>query len=356
MRSIKVALAGIGNLASALLQGVEYYRELSNDDPRAGIPHVNVGSYKVSSIEFVAAFDVDARKVGRDLSEAIMQPPNNTLKFSNVPKTGVVVKKGPVLDGLGNFAKDFIKLDDSKTVDVSEELKESGAEILINMTPGGSIKASEYYAKAALSSGCGFINATPSPIISRDEFRTSFRTKSIPLVGDDIQSQIGSTVILKDIIRLFVQRKVRIDETYVLDVGGDMESLNSIDRDRNKLKREIKRGSILSLMPYEAPVITGSSDFVSFMEDERRSYFWIKGTYFGGAPVRVDITVSTYDGPNGAAILLDVIRGVKIALDRGIGGALISVSAYGFKDPPIKVNPYRAEEWFHEFIEGKRCE
>ncbi|MHA1505943.1 MAG: hypothetical protein ACTSR0_01950 [Candidatus Asgardarchaeia archaeon] len=220
MRSIKVALAGIGNLASALLQGVEYYKELSDEDPKAGMPHVNVGAYRVSSIEFVAAFDIDEGKIGRDLSEAIMQPPNNTLKFSDVPKTGVVVKKGPVLDGLGNFTKDLIKVDDSKPVDVVEELKESGAEILINMTPSGAIRTSEYYAKAALSSGCAFINATPSPIISKDEFKSVFKSKNIPLAGDDIQSQIGSTVLLKDIIRLFVQRKVKIDETYVLDVGG----------------------------------------------------------------------------------------------------------------------------------------
>lgn len=354
MGKIRVAIAGVGNAASALVQGLKFYSSLEQNNPYSGLMHLTIGPYHVSDIEIVAAFDISREKVGKDISEAIFAPPNNTLKFASPPNLGVPVLRGPTLDGLGVFSAPVIKESEEKPVNVAEELKNVNAEVLVSLVPSGAIKATEFYAQAALDAGCAFINGTPAPITNEERWSNLFKERGLPLAGDDIQSQIGSTILHKEIMRLLVHRKVKIDETYVLDVGGGAESLNAVERDRNILKRKIKSRSIASLIPYEVPIVSGSSDFVDFLLNQRTSYFWIAGKYFGGAPIKIDIMITTWDGPNGAGILVDVIRGTKVAMDRTLAGPLISVSAYGFKNPPVRVDSYTAEEWFHEFIEGKR--
>jgi len=351
--NIKVAIVGVGNVASALVQGVEYYKDARADVESIGLSHPDFAGYHVSDIEFVAAFDVADTKVGTDLSEAIFAKPNNVMKFADVGKTGVQVVKGPLLDGVDDILKALVKVSSAKDADVVKVLKDSGAEVLVNLLPGSAEEATKYYAQAALDADCAFINGVPIPIASDLEWAKKFEEKGLPLIGDDIQDQLGSTVLHRNILQLLVSRGVQVDKSYQLDVGGGAESLDSHYRGRMR-KRGVKSEAISQDLPYDAPLVAGSSDYVSFMDNSRDSYFYINGRQFGGAPVKIDIRMEITDGPNAGPILLDAIRGAKLAMKRGLKGPMEAISAYGFKMPPTPTTVYRAERWVEEFLLGKR--
>ncbi|RLI55364.1 MAG: inositol-3-phosphate synthase [Candidatus Thorarchaeota archaeon] len=353
MDNIKVAIVGVGNVASALVQGVEYYKDARADVESIGLSHPDFAGYHVSDIEFVAAFDVADTKVGTDLSEAIFAKPNNVMKFADVGKTGVQVVKGPLLDGVDDILKALVKVSSAKDADVVKVLKDSGAEVLVNLLPGSAEEATKYYAQAALDADCAFINGVPIPIASDLEWAKKFEEKGLPLIGDDIQDQLGSTVLHRNILQLLVSRGVQVDKSYQLDVGGGAESLDSHYRGRMR-KRGVKSEAISQDLPYDAPLVAGSSDYVSFMDNSRDSYFYINGRQFGGAPVKIDIRMEITDGPNAGPILLDAIRGAKLAMKRGLKGPMEAISAYGFKMPPTPTTVYRAERWVEEFLLGKR--
>jgi myo-inositol-1-phosphate synthase len=353
LNGIKVAIVGVGNCASALVQGVEFYKNTISNEDIIGLAHLDFAGYHVKDIQFVAAFDVSDTKVGFDLSEAIFAKPNNVMRFSKVPNTGIKVQKGQELDGVDDMLRALVKVSSDNEADVVKVLKDSGAEILINLIPGSAEDATKFYANAALEAGCAYINGTPIPIASDLEWSKKFKDKGLPLVGDDIQDQLGSTVLHRNILQLLVSRGVRVDKSYQLDVGGGAESLDSHYRGRMR-KRGVKSEAISQDLPYDAPLVAGSSDFVDFMDNSRDSFFYISGRQFGGAPIKIDIRMEVTDGPNAGPILMDAVRGTKLALKRGLGGSLESISAYGFKMPPTPTTMYRAERWVEEFLLGKR--
>lgn len=347
MPEIRVAVIGVGNCCSALVQGIEFYKDREGDP--LGLMHWDVGGYLPSDLRFVVAFDVDERKVGRDLSEAIFAEPNTVPHFLEVPRLGAPVLRGPTLDGVGEYARELIKLDEGEPVDVAEELRRRGVEVVVNLLPSGADEASAWYAEQALEAGCAFVNATPTPIVSDGRFGVLFREASLPAAGDDLMDQIGATVLHMGLLRLLDERGVRIDESYQLDVGGGTESLSTLERGRD-VKRRIKTEAVGSAVPYRFPLVAGSTDYVDFLGNHRDSLFWIKGRYFCGAPVTIDIRLETMDGPNAGAVLLDVIRAVRMAMDRGLSGPLIPVSAYAFKRPPKRLSMDEAKKAFEEFI------
>jgi myo-inositol-1-phosphate synthase len=351
---IRVAVAGVGNCCSSLVQGVCYNRDPQRPEGKLSIAHPELGGYKIEDIEFVAAFDVDARKVRRDLSEAIFAEPNNAPKFCKVPEIGVKVMKGELLDGVGQYASSKVSIDNSSAVDVKRELERSRAEVLVNFLPTGAIEASGHYAECSVEGGCGFLNATPTAIASDVDWQRRFERRGVPVAGDDIMDQLGSTVLHKTVLRMLAGRGVAIDESYQLDIGGGTESLNALERERSEIKRKVKSKSVMSVVPYPFPLVAGSSDYVDFMENARTSYFWIKGKYFAEIPFTMDIRLNLFDGPASSSTILDAVRIMKIALDRGISGPLISLSAYGFKMPPEPTNPEEANNWLMDFVAGKR--
>ncbi|UCE15780.1 MAG: inositol-3-phosphate synthase [Candidatus Bathyarchaeota archaeon] len=353
MPKIKIALIGVGNCASALVQGVYHYRNIKKEEDAVGLRHLFLGEYHPSDVEFVSAFDIEARKVGKDLSEAIFSPPNNTLKFVDVSQMNVPVLKGPILDGVGNSVKDIIKISESPEVDVAKRLRENGAEIVVNLLPSGAVKASQQYAEEALKAGCAFVNATPAFIASDAAWDKRYKDAGLPIVGDDLVDQVGATILHKTLLRMLVNRGVRISQTYQLDVGGGTESLNTLERAR-EAKRIVKTRSVETALPYKASVVAGTTDYVDFLENRRDSYFWMKGFHFGGIPMQLEIRLNTVDAPNAGSVMFDVIRGTKIALDRKVAGSLLSASAYAFKHPPQMLPLEIAEKWFEEFIQGKR--
>lgn len=358
MAEIRVAIAGVGNSASALVQGVYYYRSASEKDFIPGLMHVNLGGYHIRDIKFVAAFDVNRLKIGKDLSEAIFVEPNCCPKFvDSIPHLGVKVQPAPILDGVGPHMREAFKVyseDEIKPVDVVDVLRKSKAEILINYMPVGSYEATRFYAQAAIEAGCAFINCIPEFIASDKEWASKFERAGLPLAGDDIKSQLGATILHRELVRLFVDRGVKIDETYQLNIGGDTDFQNMTLEERLKSKRISKTEAVTSLIPYDVPVKIGPSDYIPFLGNKKICYIYIKGRNFGDQPVRLWLTLEVFDSPNSAGVVIDVIRATKIALDRGIAGPLISVSAYAFKHPPVQVEDPIAKEWFKEFIEGKR--
>lgn len=353
MTKIKIALVGVGNCASALIQGIQFYKEIDKNEDALGLRHLYLGGYHPSDLEFVCAFDIDDRKVGRDLSKAMFSPPNNTLKFADVPRLNVPVLKGPVLDGLGAYLKEIVKVSSSSDSDVTQELQNSKAEIVINLLPSGATKASQLYAQHALQAGCAFLNATPILIAGDPAWNKRFDNAGLPLVGDDLMDQVGATALHRTLLKLLSDRGVKISETYQLDVGGGTESLDTLERTRD-VKRTMKTKSVETTLPYKASIVAGSTDYVDFLENRRDSFFWIQGLYFGRVPMRLDMRLGTVDAPNAGSVLLDAIRATKIAMDRGASGALLSVSAYAFKHPPRLLPLDEAERWFQEFISGKR--
>lgn len=317
--------------------------------------HVNFGGYHVSDIKFVAAFDVDANKVGKDLAEAIFTPPNCVAKFCEVPKIGVEVKRGPVLDGLGKYLRTVVPVDPSQEpVDVAEVLKESRAEILVNYLPVGSYEGTRYYAQEAIKAKCAFINCMPEFIASDKEWAKKFEEVGLPCAGDDIKSQLGATILHRTLAKLFIDRGVKIEESYQLNIGGNTDFLNMLEEERLTTKRISKTEAVSSQVPYEVPLRIGPSDYVPFLRDKKICYIHMRGRKFGDLPIELEAKLTVEDSPNSAGVVIDAIRGVKLALDRGISGPLMSISAYFFKHPPIQMSDEEAKRAVEEFIEGKR--
>jgi len=356
---IKIAIAGLGNCASSLIQGLEYYKKVDgNSPPVSGLMHNVISGYKIRDIKVVAAFDVDKRKVGKNVSEAIFSPPNCTAKFSSVPKLGVKVQKGPVLDGIAETTKDFFLVDPSqKPVDIKKALQESGAEMLINYLPVGSEQAVRFYAQEALEAGCAFINCMPVFIASDAPWAKKFADAGLPCIGDDIKSQVGATITHRTLVKMFADRGVKIERTYQLNVGGNTDFMNMLERQRLKSKKLSKTEAVQSNLPERLPaekIHIGPSDYVPWLNDNKIAFIRIEGRKFGDIPITLDCRLSVEDSPNSAGIVVDAIRCARLALDRKVGGALISSSAYFMKHPMQQFPDDTAREMVEEFIAGKR--
>lgn len=351
-RKIRVAIAGVGNCASALIQGTSYYNRNRADS--IGLTAYNLGGLEPGDIEFVAAFDVVNSKVGLDLSEAIFEKPNNTAKVCDVDKMDVKVQKGEALDGIGKHLSQKVKVSDKPTVDIVKVLKDTQVEILLNYLPVGSKQGTQYYAERCLDAGVCFVNAIPVFIASHSKWQQAFENRGLACAGDDVMSQLGATVLHKTLVKLFVDRGVRIDETYQLNVGGDTDFYNMLDEERLEDKRVSKTSAVAAMAPYQIPMRIGPSDFVEFLQNDKVCYISIKGKYFGNIPIDLDLKLRVVDAYNSAGIIIDAIRGSKLAIDRGISGPLDSISAYCFKHPPIQMSYSQAKANFLEFVEGKR--
>jgi len=351
LAKIRVAIAGVGNCASALIQGLHYY---SKKGAGEGLTYWDVGGYTPRDIEFVAAFDVNAKKVGKDLSTAIWQSPNNTVKIADVPELGVRVKKGPTFDGIGKYLKGVVDVSSLPEVDVARELKDSGAEVLVNYLPVGSTVASSTYAEAALKAGVAFVNAIPVFIASEKKWAERFEKQGLPVAGDDVMSQVGATVLHKTLVKMAVDRGVKVDETYQLNIGGDTDFLNMLEESRLRDKRESKTSAVRAMSPYEVPTRIGPSDYVPFLRNDKVCYIWLKGRYFGGTVARIDVKLHVVDAYDSGGVMVDAIRGTKLALDRGVSGQLESLSAFCFKHPPVQMPYPAAKAAFEEFTSGKR--
>ena len=349
MPKVKVALIGVGNCASSFIQGIQYYGKLEKPADKIGLRNPVLAGLSPKDIDVVAAFDVDDRKVGKDLSEAIFAQPNNAPKVANIPSLSVKVNKGPLLDGVGKSTKAIIKVSSAPDADVAKILKTAGAEVLVNLLPSGATKATQYYAEQALAAGCAFVNATPTFIASDPEWAKKFEAAKLPLVGDDLVDQVGSTALHKTLLKLLSDNGVKINETYQLDVGGGTESVDTLDRSRDA-KRNIKTESVAAAIPYKADIVAGSTDYVDFLQNKRDSYFWISGVYFCNAPMKIDLKFQTVDAPNAGSVLFDVVRAVKLALTKKVKGAVEPVCAYGFKRPPQMLSLEAAEKEFAKFI------
>jgi myo-inositol-1-phosphate synthase len=349
MPKVKVALIGVGNCASSFIQGIQYYGKVEKPQDSVGLRNPVLAGLSPKDIEVVAGFDVDERKVGKDLSEAIFAQPNNAPKVSNVPSAGVKVNKGPLLDGVGKSTKAIIQVSTLPDSDVAKILKASGAEVLVNLLPSGATIATQWYAEQAIAACCAFVNATPNFIASDPAWAKRFKAAKLPLVGDDLVDQVGSTALHKTLLKLLSDNGVRINETYQLDVGGGTESVDTLDRTR-EAKRTIKTESVAASIPYKAEIVAGSTDYVDFLQNKRDSYFWISGIYFCNAPMKIDLKFQTVDAPNAGSVLFDVVRAVKLALTRKFEGAVEPVCAYGFKRPPLMVSLEEAEQQFKKFL------
>jgi myo-inositol-1-phosphate synthase len=345
MPKIRVALIGVGNCASSFVQGIQYY---TKQNTTQGLRNPEIAGFAPKDIEVVAAFDIDNRKVGFDLSEAIFAKPNNAPKVSDVPTLGVKVAKGPLLDGVGQSTKALIEVSNAADSNVAQVLMYSRTEIAINLLPSGAANATRFYAMQAVAAGCAFINATPNFVASEPSIATHFEDAGLPLVGDDLVDQIGSTALHKTLLKLLSESGVHINETYQLDVGGGTESIDTMDRTRDA-KRAIKTESVASSLPYKTEVVAGSTDYVDFLQNKRDSYFWISGVYFCNTPLKIDLKFQTTDAPNAGSVLFDVVRAVKVAMTKKQGGPLEAISAYGFKHPPKMLPIEVAEAEFKKF-------
>lgn len=351
-KKIKIAIAGVGNCASAIIQGGKYYTQNTHDT--IGLTAYNIGGYEPGDIEVVAAFDVADTKVGKDVSEAIYARPNNTITVAEVPKMGVTVQKGPTLDGIGRHLSRIVTISNEPDVNVKKVLQDTGAEMLVNYLPVGSTNAVKHYASQALEAGIGFLNAIPVFIASEPKWQQAFADKKIPLAGDDVMSQLGATVVHKTLVKLFVDRGVQIDGTYQLNIGGDMDFFNMLDEERLEDKRISKTSAVKAMADYDIPMRIGPSDYVDFIDNEKICYINLEGKYFGKIPVKLDLKLKVIDAYNSAGIMIDAIRGLKIALDRKLYGPMTSISSYCFKHPPIQMPYAEAKKAFGEFVEGKR--
>ncbi|EMT53418.1 inositol-3-phosphate synthase [Brevibacillus borstelensis] len=358
---IKVAIVGVGNCASALLQGITYYKHRSIGEDE-GLIHRSIGGYLPGDIEVVAAFDVDSRKVGKPLHEAVFAPPNCTNVFvREIDQSPVMVKMGHLLDGMSQHMHMYpvekrFHLSNEPACDVVEELKSSGAEMVINFLPVGSLEASKFYAEAALEAGAGFINCIPVFIGSDPVWVEKFEKAGLPIIGDDIKSQVGATIIHRVLTRLFAERGVKIDHTYQINIGGNTDFLNMLNRDRVTMKRVSKTEAVQSQLEtplHEEDIYIGPSDYISWLQDNKVCYVRMEGTQFGGNKISVELKLSVEDSPNSAGVVIDLIRCCKLALDRGIAGALTSVAAYTMKHPLVQYTDEAARSLLEAFIEGK---
>jgi len=356
LAKIRVALVGIGNCASSLVQGIDFYRGARGDDPVPGIMHLDLGGYHVGDIEFVAAFDIAKGKVGRDLAEAIAAPPNNTERFAAVRPTGVEVRRGPTHDGIGHYLRKVVIESSQPVDDVAGTLRRTSAEIVVSYLPVGSEAAARWYAEEALRAGCGYVNCIPVFIAKDVQWRERFRKCGLPLIGDDIKSQVGATIVHRVLANLFRERGVRVDRTYQLNFGGNTDFQNMLERERLQSKKRSKTDAVLSqldepLSDDEAHI--GPSDYVPWLTDRKWCYIRIEGTTFGNLPLNCELKLEVWDSPNSAGVVIDAIRCAKLALDRGIGGALLGPAAYFMKSPPQQFTDYEARARTEAFIRGE---
>ncbi|MFI5073951.1 MAG: inositol-3-phosphate synthase [Actinomycetales bacterium] len=355
MGSIRVAIVGVGNCASSLVQGVEYYQDASPDGVVPGLMHVEFGDYHVRDVEFVAAFDVDDKKVGKDLAEAINSSENNTIKIAEVPTTGVTVQRGHTLDGLGKYYRLTIEESGATPVDVVQVLKDTKADVLVSYLPVGSEEADKFYAQCAIDAGVAFVNALPVFIASDPEWAAKFEAAGVPIIGDDIKSQVGATITHRVMAKLFEDRGVVLDRTYQLNVGGNMDFKNMLERDRLESKKISKTQAVTSNLGHdlgERNVHIGPSDYVQWLDDRKWAYVRLEGRAFGDVPLNLEYKLEVWDSPNSAGIIIDAIRAAKIAKDRGIGGALISASSYLMKSPPVQREDTEGRAKLEAFIAG----
>jgi myo-inositol-1-phosphate synthase len=356
MGSVRVAIVGVGNCASSLVQGVHYYRDADPASRVPGLMHVQFGPYHVGDVEFVAAFDVDAKKVGQDLAEAIGASENNTIKFADVPPTGVTVQRGPTMDGLGEYYQEIITESDEQPVDVVGALRDAQVDVLVSYLPVGSEQADRFYAQCAIDAKVAFVNALPVFIASDPTWAQKFTDAGVPIVGDDIKSQVGATITHRVMAKLFEDRGVELLRTYQLNFGGNMDFMNMLERKRLQSKKISKTQSVTSQIPHEmarADVHIGPSDHVPWLDDRKWAYVRLEGKSFGDTPLNLEYKLEVWDSPNSAGVIIDAVRAAKIAKDRGIGGPLVSPSSYFMKSPPEQFSDDDARDAVDRFISGE---
>ena len=354
-KKVRVAIIGVGNCASSLVQGVHYYRNAKDTDTVPGLMHVNLGGYHISDIEFTLGIDINAKKVGKDLSEAIFAFPNNTYKFTDVPKMNVPVVRGMTHDGLGKYLSDVIEKAPGPTADIVGLLKESKTDVVLNFLPVGSEMATKWYVEQAIDAGCAFVNGIPVFIASSEYWSKRFLDAKLPILGDDVKSQVGATILHRAIASLFVDRGVQIDRTYQLNFGGNTDFLNMLERERLESKKISKTGAVTSMIPYDMGkdnVHVGPSDHVPWLTDRKWCYIRMEGTTFGDVPLNVETKLEVWDSPNSAGVMIDAVRCAKIALDRKLSGPIIGPSSYFFKTPPKQFRDNVCLEMTEAFIKG----
>jgi myo-inositol-1-phosphate synthase len=352
---VRVAIVGVGNCAASLVQGVHYYRHADPASTVPGLMHVQFGPYHVGDVEFVAAFDVDAKKVGMDLADAIGASENNTITICEVPPTGVTVQRGHTLDGLGRYYRDMITESDEQPVDVVAALRDSGADVLVCYLPVGSEEAAKFYAQCAIDAGVAFVNALPVFIAGTPEWAAKFEAAGVPIVGDDIKSQVGATITHRVLAKLFEDRGVVVDRTYQLNVGGNMDFMNMLERERLESKKISKTQAVTSQLGHDLGarnVHIGPSDYVAWLDDRKWAFVRLEGRAFGDVPLSLEYKLEVWDSPNSAGVIIDAVRAAKIALDRGIGGPILSASSYFMKSPPVQYTDAQAKQAVEDFIAG----
>jgi myo-inositol-1-phosphate synthase len=355
MSTVRIAIVGVGNCASSLVQGLEYYKDADPGDRVPGLMHVDLGGYHVSDVEVVAAFDVDTAKIGKDVAEAITTEPNNTIRFADVPPIGVTVLRGRTLDGLGTYYREAVTESDQPEVDVVQVLRDVGAHVLVCYLPVGSEQAARYYAQCAIDAGVGFVNCLPVFIASDPAWARKFSDARIPIVGDDIKSQLGATITHRVLAKLFEDRGVKIDRTYQLNFGGNMDFKNMLERERLVSKKVSKTQSVQSQLETPMPagdIHIGPSDHVPWLEDRKWALIRLEGRNFGDVPLSIEMKLEVWDSPNSAGIVIDAVRCAKIAANRGMGGPVVGASAYFMKSPPVQFSDEQAHDMVEEFIAG----
>jgi myo-inositol-1-phosphate synthase len=354
-QGVRIAIVGVGNCASSLVQGLSYYGNHHGNEPVAGLMNADLGGYRPSHIKISAAFDINATKVGRDVAEAIFAAPNNADRFADVPATGVMVARGPTLDGIGEYLRDDVMESDAAPVDVASILKRTATDVVVSYLPVGSQKATEFYADCAIEAGCAFVNCVPVFIASNEDWRRRFEERGLPIIGDDIKSQVGATIVHRTLANLFRERGVRLDRTYQLNFGGNSDFKNMLERSRLESKKISKTRSVNSQL--DIPLASddihiGPSDHVPWLSDKKIAYIRMEGTAFGGAPLAIEMKLEVWDSPNSAGIVIDAVRCAKLALDRGVSGALTGPSSYFMKSPPQQFSDNEARERTLKFIDG----
>jgi myo-inositol-1-phosphate synthase len=350
---VRVALIGVGNCASSLVQGVEYYKDATSDDFVPGLMHVDLGGYHIRDVEFSAAFDVTTDKVGKDLSEAIWAHPNNTIKFSDVPKSGVTIQRGMTHDGLGKYLSEIVEKAPGETADVAGILKETGTDVVVNYLPVGSEEATKWYTEQVLTAGCAMVNCMPVFIAKESYWDKRFKQAGVPIIGDDIKSQVGATITHRVLMGIFRDRGVRVDRTFQLNFGGNSDFLNMLERERLESKKISKTYAIKSTVPYELEeknIHVGPSDHVPWLEDRKWAYIRLEGTSFGDVPLNAELKIEVWDSPNSAGVVIDAVRLAKLALNKGVSGTLAAPSSYLMKSPPVQHPDDEARDLTEEFI------
>jgi myo-inositol-1-phosphate synthase len=352
-KKVRVAIIGVGNCASSFIQGVEYYRNAKASDAVPGLMHVNLGGYHIKDIEFTAAFDVITGKVGVDLSDAIFAPPNNTVKFSDVPKLGVKVKRGMTHDGIGKYLSQVVEKSPGPTDDIIGTLKETETDVVVSYLPVGAEMATKWYVEQVLEAGCAFVNCIPVFIASSDYWAGRFKERGLPIIGDDIKSQVGATITHRVLTSLFNDRGVHLDRSYQLNFGGNMDFYNMLERERLESKKISKTGAVTSLVPHEMDpddIHVGPSDYVPWLTDRKWCHIRMEGTSFGDVPLNLELKLEVWDSPNSAGVVIDAVRCAKLALDRGLAGPILEPSSYFMKTPPVQYPDSQARDLTEKFI------